>query len=175
MKLRVLSFMQMVQMFSSLSGRRNPSTSHSLASSPIKSFFGSLLLALHTADDSQLKRAEQAKHARFAVMDSLYVNIHLMCTVHKKRIWKVHICSIIKRESMFSASLSHKLLISCEEREKGMGKRCLVTQCQFFFFRKALFASLLRNIVSDASQSQRPTSQGKIGFSNGSGPTLFIV
>lgn len=40
----------------------------------------------HQADDSQLKRAERAKHARFAVMGSLYVNIHLMCTVHKKRI-----------------------------------------------------------------------------------------
>lgn len=98
-----------------------------------------------------VRSAKRGKHARLAVMDSLYVNIHLMCTIHEKRIWKVHICSIIKRKSMFSASLSHKLLISWSPQPRENGKRCLVTQCQLKSLAFLCFAEKsLCNIVSDA-------------------------
>lgn len=90
---------------------------------------------------------KRAEHARFAVMDSLYVNF-AWC-VHKKRMEgtrKVHICSIIRRKSMFFASLSHKLLISqpnCEwtGRENAEWKKMSCNTMSSFLLNVLLFVS----------------------------------
>lgn len=77
---------------------------------------------------------KRAEHARFAVMDSLYVNF-AWC-VHKKANGKhqesTYLFHYQEKINVF-ASLSHKLLISQPNSgriETQNGKRCLVTQCQ---------------------------------------------